>query len=311
MQQPPESLTEAQWAQYERDGFLVLDCAASADTVAALNARLDDIMLGRVEYGDKLVMQLDPSSGAAAAATAATAGAAPGAAADGEAAARAAFAALGAAFQTPGFKGASLAYRKVGEAQGGLEVDPLFLAYMRSPLYRAICARVYGAHAGVAVYRAMVMSKPAGELGGGTPLPWHQDGGNWWALDRDPLCFVWLALTAASAENGAVEVVRGSHRLGLLSRRGHTLTEAQVASVVEGARPEDRVVVSLQPGQAFLCHNWTVHRSGVNATGVARRGFSCNYIDARTRVLDPKPSDAGDLGRPGEGFPVVFESKFD
>ena len=275
MQQPPESLTEAQWAQYERDGFLVLDCAASADTVAALNARLDDIMLGRVEYGDKLVMQLDPSSGAAAAATAATAGAAPGAAADGEAAACAAYAALGAAFQTPGFKGASLAYRKVGEAQGGLEVDPLFLAYMRSPLYRAICARVYGAHAGVAVYRAMVMSKPAGELGGGTPLPWHQDGGNWWALDRDPLCFVWLALSAATAENGAVEVVRGSHKLGLLSRRGHTLSPELVARLVDGAPAADRVKVVLKPGQAFLCHNWTIHRSGVNVTPTARRGFRC------------------------------------
>ncbi len=312
----PQGLTEAQWAQYERDGFLVIDCAASAAEVAALNARLDDIMLGRVQYGDKLVMQLDPSSAAAAAASAS---AAPGGGSGGgggggggdEAAARAAYAALGTAFQTAGFKGASLAYRKVGEAQAGLECDPLFLAYMRSPLFRAICARVYGAHAGVAVYRAMAMCKPAGDLGGGTPLPWHQDGGNWWALDRDPLCFVWLALTAASAENGAVEVVRGSHRLGLLSRRGHTLTEAQVAAVVDGARPEDRVVVALAPGQAFLCHNWTVHRSGVNATGVARRGFSCNYIDARTRVLDPKPSDAGDLGAPGEGFPMVFESKFD
>ncbi len=32
-----------------------------------------------------------------------------------------------------------------------------------------------GAHAGVSVYRAMVMSKPENDLGGGTPLPWHQD----------------------------------------------------------------------------------------------------------------------------------------
>jgi hypothetical protein len=34
-----------------------------------------------------------------------------------------------------------------------------------------------------------------GADGGGTALPWHQDGGEHWALDRDPLFFVWIALT--------------------------------------------------------------------------------------------------------------------
>ena len=348
------SLSAAQWAAYDRDGFLVLDCAASGAEVAALNARLDDIMLGRVQYGEKLVMQLDPnslmggssSSAAAGASPGAALGAAAGAGGGEESLARAAYAALGTEFQTAGFKGASLAYRKVGEAQAGLECDPIFLAYMRKPLFAGICARVYGAHAPVAVYRAMVMSKPAGDLGGGTPLPWHQDGGNWWALDRDPLCFVWLALTPATAENGAVELVRGSHRRGILSQRGHTLSPEHVAQLVDAAPEADRVKVVLKPGQAFLCHNWTIHRSGVNVTGTARRGFSCvlwgwrrrlgaaaplafahrchahvtfpspplpcrvNYIDARTRVLSPKPADSGDLGRPGEGFPLIFPATY-
>ena len=38
-----------------------------------------------------------------------------------------------------------------------------------------------------------------GADGGGTPLPWHQDGGEHWALDRDPLMFVWIALTQVRA----------------------------------------------------------------------------------------------------------------
>ena len=95
-----------------------------------------------------------------------------------------------------------------------------------------------------------------------------------WSLDRDPLCFVWLALSEATAENGAVEVVRGSHKLGILTQRGHTLTPEHVAKYVDGCEAGDRVQVVLKPGQAFLCHNWTVHRSGVNATLTARRGFS-------------------------------------
>jgi hypothetical protein len=247
-------------------------------------------------------MQIDPSS--------LSKGGGGAAAAVDEAKAREMYSALGTEHQTLGFKGPSLAYRKIGEAQAGLEVDPVYLSYMRKPLFRHICGRVYGAHAAIACYRAMVMSKPENDLGGGTPLPWHQDGGNWWALDRDPLCFVWLALTEASAENGAVEVVRGSHKRGLLSQRGHTLSAELVERLVEGCAAEDRVQVLLKPGQAFLCHNWTIHRSGTNVTGTARRGFSCNYIDARTRVLDPKPADAGDLGKAGEGFPVVFEASY-
>jgi len=239
-------------------------------------------------------MQLDPSASSGAAAPAA------------ETAAYAA-ANVEVSGQTRGFKGPSRAYRKIGEAECGLECDDVFLATMRKPLFRRACDRVYGAHAGVAVYRSMVMSKPAGPDGGGSVLPWHQDGGEWWALDRDPLLFVWMALSDATRENGAVQVVRGSHRAGLLSRRGHTLSEADIARVVGGGEVVD---VELRAGDAFFCHNWTVHRSGTNATEGARRGFSVNYIDSRTRVCDPKPPLAGPLGTPGGAFPLIFPSPF-
>lgn len=70
------------------------------------------------------------------------------------------------------------------------------------------------------------------------------------------------------------------------------------------------VDVELRPGQAFLCHNFTVHRSGVNVTPGARRGFSVNFVDARTRVCDPKPEGAGELGAPGTGFPIIMPAPF-
>jgi hypothetical protein len=296
-----ESLSDEQFAQLDRDGFLVVRGVLPPGELAALNARLDDLMAGRVVH-PSLLMQLDPSAAPPA-----------GAAADGAAGAAAAAAEFSAydaaglqtAGQTAGFKGASRAYRKIGEAECGLECDELFLRAMQRPLFRRACDRVYGAHAAISVYRAMVMSKPAGPDGGGSALPWHQDGGEWWALDRDPLLFVWIALTEATRANGAVQVVRGSHRLGLLSRRGHTLSAADVERVVGGGEVVD---VELAPGDAFFCHNFTVHRSGTNSTDAARRGFSVNFVDSRTRVLDPKPALAGSLGTPGGSFPLVFKS---
>ena len=74
---------------------------------------------------------------------------------------------------------ATLAYRKVQ----GLESDPLFLDVIRRPLFREICGRHYGNHASISIFRAMMMNKPAGK---GTYLPWHQDAGDVWKLDRDP-----------------------------------------------------------------------------------------------------------------------------
>ena len=86
--------------------------------------------------------------------------------------------------QTLGFKGASMAYRKIGEAECGLECDELFMNCMQKPLFRSICDKIYGKHAAISVYRSMVMSKPADSEGGGTTLQWHQDGGEWWSLDH-------------------------------------------------------------------------------------------------------------------------------
>ena len=154
------ALTPAQWAAYDEDGFVVVDNLVPEADLIALNTRLDDIMMGRVQYGEALLMQLDPSAKAAGSGTADE---------------YAAYAAAGAERgQTPGFKGPSLAYRKIGEAQAGLECDPVFLEFMRRPFFRSLCDRVYGAHAAISVYRAMVMSKPAGGDGGGTPLPWRE-----------------------------------------------------------------------------------------------------------------------------------------
>jgi phytanoyl-CoA hydroxylase len=183
------SFSDLQMAEFAENGFLRLGKIIDDAELAALNARLDDIMLGKVQYGEKLLMQVDPnappilttaSSPSSSAAASGGGGSAsvtvPSTAADEyDAYSKANVEVNG---QTVGFKGPTLAYRKIGEAEAGLECDPLFLSLMQKPLFRAICDRVYGAHAAIAVYRAMVMSKPAGDLGGGTPLPWHQDGGD-------------------------------------------------------------------------------------------------------------------------------------
>ncbi|WP_321475233.1 polysaccharide pyruvyl transferase family protein [uncultured Paludibaculum sp.] len=248
-------ISSDQWREYDRNGYLRLGRLLDDGQLSRLGERLDDIMLGRVRY-PTLHMQLD----------------------------------TGGAYEdlpdpVAGHSGATLAYRKIQ----GLEADPLVLELIRRDLFREICARHYGAHVPISIFRVMMMNKPASQ---GTYLPWHQDAGDVWKLDRDPLVTSWIALDPATRLNGCVQVIPGSHHLGLLSKNGSTLSPEHV----EQYCPEDRIeYLELEPGEGLLLHNWLLHRSEVNRTGTPRRALSACYMDGRT---------LGTLT--GTRYPIVF-----
>lgn len=275
------SISDVQWQEFWEQGYVNLGKVISQELLLQMEKRIDDIMMGNVQYGHKLMMQLDPGG---------------------------AYGDEVQSIQTASFKGASRAYRKIGEAGYGLECDDVFRDAMTLPLFRDICARVYGAHTDISIYRAMVFNKPAQA---GTDLPWHQDGGEWWGLDRDPQIFVWTALDEANAQNGCVQVVPGSHKLGILSRRGHTLSEENLKQHDIESRA---VNLEVARGESVLMHNFLVHRSGTNPSSTPRRAFSVNYADGRTRVVHPRPvvqpegHPGPELGlkEPNATLPVVF-----
>lgn len=246
---------DEQWWTYHQKGYLRLGRLLSDQELASLQKRIDDIMMGKVQY-EGMMMQLDLGGGYD-----------------------------NTAPQTVGFKGPTLEYRKIEQ----LEMDPLFLNYMQKPIFREICDYHYGAHADISSYRSMFMNKPANK---GTILPWHQDGGENWGLDRDPLATAWTALDPATIANGCVQVIPGTHKLGLVSKWGHTLSDDDVAKYC----PDDKIeYMELGPGEAVLLHNWLIHRSDVNQTDLPRRGLSVNYVDARATHIAS-----------GKGYPMIF-----
>lgn len=239
-----EQVPDGGWDTFAERGYLHLGRVLSDADLATLQQRIDAIMLGEadVDY-DRMLMQLDSTTGRTG----------------------------DAGRQSRGFKGPTLAYRKIQD----LELDPVFRAYMTRPLFRDICAHVYG-DIPISSYRAMFMNKPAHR---GTQLPWHQD--RWSALDRDPLITVWTALDPATVANGCVQIIAGSHRHGVINPANPSgfLTEEQT----ERHCPPDRVEdLELAPGEAVLLHNWLLHSSQVNGTDIPRRAFSVCYLDART-----------------------------
>lgn len=241
------TLSDDEVEAFRTTGVVRLGRVLAPERAARLAERIDDLMLGRRTIPG-MMMQLDSATGAYADAPA----------------------------QTAGHKGATLAYRKIEQ----LERDPLFLAYLQMPLIRDLCRRLIGPE--VRIFRSMFMNKPAGK---GTVLPWHQDGGTGWNLTGDPLVTLWLALDPATPANGCVQVVPGSHRLGLLSERGHTITPEQERA---WCTPERIEPLEMEAGELVLLHNWVLHSSGVNSTGSPRRAFSACLMDGAIRSRDPE-----------------------
>jgi len=230
-------------ARFERDGYALLGRVASDDALDAMRARTDDLMLGRVVYPG-LFFQHDTTSGKYEDLT-----------------------------YGHGWEGPSENYRKIEK----VEVDPIFGAWIGNPVFERVArAKIAG---DIVIYRAVIMAKRAQ---GGTVLPWHQDGGKFWGLDRDPELQIWTALDDAPEDAGCVEIVPGSHRGGLATPVGGVVP----ANILAGSDAEaTRVALPARAGEAILIHNHAWHRSGVNRTGAPRRALSVCYMPATTRCL--------------------------
>lgn len=97
---------------------------------------------------------------------------------------------------------------------------------------------------------------------------WHQDYGYWYKnqfMFPDQLISVMVALTEANKENGCLQVIKGSHKLG---RVNHGFAGEQVGAdmvMVENAlKTMPLVYCELNPGDALIFHSNLLHRSEAN-----------------------------------------------
>jgi hypothetical protein len=248
-------------AELAEQGFARLGRVVSDEGLSELRARADDLMLGRISYPG-LFFQLDTDTGR---------------------------------YQDlefgRGYEGPSRNYRKIEK----LEKDPCFRSFIENRLFERVSRALI--EGDIALYRAILMTK-AGT--GGTVLPWHQDGGLFWGLDRDPSLQIWTALDDAPAEAGCVEVVPKSHKAGLATPLGGVVPQPLV-----DARDAERLALPLPAvaGEVLLLHNHVWHRSLVNRTGHPRRALSVCYMSAATKCTRKK--------RAPRQFTRVFASKLE
>ncbi len=122
----------------------------------------------------------------------------------------------------------------------------------------------------------MIMKDP---LVGGA-WTWHQDYGYWYkngVLFPD-LVSVFIAADPCTRQNGCLQVIQGSHRLG---RIDHVLTGDQAGADLERVEKVlerlPLVHVEMKPGDALFFHPNTLHRSDRNASPDPRWSLICCY----------------------------------
>lgn len=103
---------------------------------------------------------------------------------------------------------------------------------------------------------------------------WHQDYGYWYKnefLFPDQMMSVMIAITEANKENGCLQVIKGSHKMG---RVEHGFAGEQVGAsqhyVDLALKTMELVYVELQPGDALFFHSNLLHRSEANLSDQPR-----------------------------------------
>ena len=109
---------------------------------------------------------------------------------------------------------------------------------------------------------------------------WHQDYGYWYqnGVLFPNLCSVMIAVDAATEENGCMQVLKGSHKLG---RINHILSGDQAGAdlerVEEAKKRLELVHVTMGPGDALFFHSNLLHCSAANNSDHPRWAMICCY----------------------------------
>lgn len=114
--------------------------------------------------------------------------------------------------------------------------------------------------------------------GDGSVVPWHQDS-QYWPLTPCESVSVWLAIYDTDHDNGAMQIVRGSHRQGNFPH--HDVDEPCFVleqEVDDGTfETEEVVTLDLKAGEISLHDAGLLHGSAANESRRIRAGLTMRY----------------------------------
>ena len=125
----------------------------------------------------------------------------------------------------------------------------------------------------------------------GTEVLWHQDGGYTeqiegakGSVELQRMVNVWTPLVPARAENGCMQFVPGTHKLGSVPHESREYY-LEIARETLDSHVQDAVDVELDPGDVVLFQNLLFHRGQPNHSREIRWSFDWRYQDLRQPTL--------------------------
>jgi hypothetical protein len=163
-----------------------------------------------------------------------------------------------------------------------------------SPLVGKIAARLMGADSArlwhdQALYKPGTTGEAKVEAGN---VGWHQDWGFWQSCSTTNMCSAWVALQDTDERNGAMRMVVGSHKGGMIEGSGNDKKEmekwrAHFTGLSGGEWIE--APVNLKAGEVSFHHALTFHGSGPNLTPDPRLCVISHMMPGDTHYVAGKP----------------------
>jgi ectoine hydroxylase-related dioxygenase (phytanoyl-CoA dioxygenase family) len=172
------------------------------------------------------------------------------------------------------------------------KVVPAYERALHNPLITGAIRQLMGVPK-IRLWHDQIISKPPGD---NAHFHCHHDF-YFWPLDRPTMITCWLALDDATAENGCMHVIPGSHRDPRFQPPDCDLAEdihlspvpmgsGEPGSLYEEARtwmPERAVPVELKAGECMFHHCLNYHMTPQNVTDRQRRALILIYMPDGTR----------------------------
>jgi phytanoyl-CoA hydroxylase len=124
---------------------------------------------------------------------------------------------------------------------------------------------------------------------------WHQDYGYWYKnefLFPGQMISVMVAITDANKENGCLQVIKGTHKMGRIE---HGFSGEQVGAsqhyVDLALKTQEIIYVAIKAGDALFFHSNLLHRSEANLSDTSRWSLiSCYNRSSNVPYNEPSKS---------------------